>query len=115
MTADQEVVVVYRAIATPEHRTTVHDAFARIAPATHAETGCLGWAIHQGIDDENEFIEVSRWASLAASNEHGETEHVQWILGVLGADGVLQAPGVLSVTRALGFGTPEKGYLSRGR
>jgi quinol monooxygenase YgiN len=115
MSAENEVVVVYRAIATTEFRETVKDAFASIALATHAEPGCLGWAIHQGIDDENEFIEVSRWTTAEDSSAHGSTEHVQWILGVFGGEGVLQQPGVLSVTRALGLGTVEKGYLSNGR
>lgn len=111
----EEVVVVYRAIATPEHRDEVRDAFAAIALQTHAEPGCLGWAIHQGVDDPNEFIEVSRWVSAEASAEHGASEHVQWILGILGREGVLAAPGVLSTTTALGLGTAEKGYLSSGR
>lgn len=111
----EEVVVVYRAVATPEHRQRVLEAFEAIALKTHAEEGCLGWAIHQGVDDPNEFIEVSRWASANASSEHGATEHVQWILGVLNAPGVLQEPGSLSTLTALGLGTPEKGYLASGR
>lgn len=111
----EEVVVVYRAIATPEHREEVREAFAAIALQTHEEVGCLGWAIHQGVDNPNEFIEVSRWKSAAASAEHGASEHVQWILGVLNRPGVLAAPGELSTTRALGLGLAEKGYLSSGR
>lgn len=115
MSAAQEVVVIYRVIATPEHQNTVKEAFDAIAIPTHAEEGCLGWAIHQGLDDENEFIEVSRWKTLEDSNAHGATEHVQWILGVLGRPGIVQGPGVLSVTKALGLGTSAKGYLASGR
>lgn len=111
----EEVVVIYRAISTPEHRDEVRDAFDAIALRTHAETGCLGWAIHQGVDDPNEFIEVSRWVSPEASAAHGASEHVQWILTILNREGVLATPGVLSTTRALGLGTAEKGYLSSGR
>jgi len=110
-TTDEEVVVIYRAVAAPEHRQRVLEAFEAIAEATHAEPGCLAWAIHQGTDDPNEFIEVSRWTDRAASDEHGATPHVQWILGVLTEEGVLQAPGALSVTRPLGLGTAEKGRL----
>ena len=110
-----EVVVIYRAVAVPEHRQKVLDAFDAIALQTHAEPGCLGWAIHQGVEDPNEFIEVSRWVSPEASEAHGATDHVQWILKVLSEPGVLQAPGVLSTTRPLGLGTAEKGYLSSGR
>lgn len=112
---NEEVVVVYRAVAAPEHRQEVLDAFEAIALRTHAEEGCLGWAIHQGVDDPNEIIEVSRWVSAEASAEHGATEHVQWILGVLSAPGVLQEPGRLSTLKALGLGTSEKGYLASGR
>ncbi len=110
----EEVVVVYRAVASPEHLQEVLDAFEAIALRTHAEEGCLGWAIHQGVEDPNEIIEVSRWTSAEASAEHGATEHVQWILGVLGAPGVLQQSGALSTIKPLGFGTPEKGYLASG-
>lgn len=110
-----EVVVIYRAVATPEHRDAVLRAFDAIAQQTHAEPGCLGWAIHRGIDNPDEFIEVSRWDSPDASAQHGESEHVQWILGVLNAPGVLAEPGTLSTTRPLGLGTTEKGYLSSGR
>jgi quinol monooxygenase YgiN len=111
MAAADQVVVIYRAVASPEHRQRVVEAFETIADATHAEPGCLTWAIHQGADDPNEIIEVSRWVDRAASDEHGASEHVQWILGVLNASGVLQEPGMLSVTHALGLGTPEKGLL----
>lgn len=110
-----EIIVVYRAIATSEHREAVKAAFEQIALDTHAEEGCLGWAIHQGIENPNEFIEVSRWRDEAASTAHGETKHVQWILGVLNEPGTLQEPGVLSSLRPLGLGTAEKGYLASGR
>ncbi|MBU3994809.1 MAG: antibiotic biosynthesis monooxygenase [Actinobacteria bacterium] len=109
------VVVVFRAIATPEHLQEVLDAFESIALKTHAEEGCLGWAIHQGVENPNEIIEVSRWVSPEASVEHGATDHVQWILTVLNRPGVLQVPGELSTLRALGFGTAEKGWLSSGK
>lgn len=110
-----EVVVVYRAIATPEHREEVRAAFEEIALRTHAEAGCLGWAIHQGVENPDEFVEVSRWIDASASAAHGATEHVQWILGVLNRPGVLQQPGELSNLRPLGLGTTEKGYLASGR
>jgi quinol monooxygenase YgiN len=110
-----EVVVIYRAVTAPEHRQRVIEAFSAIAHRTHAEHGCLGWAIHQGLEDPNEIIEVSRWASAEDSEKHGASEHVQWILSILTEPGVLQGPGTLSTTRPLGLGTVEKGYLSSGR
>lgn len=110
-----EVVVIYRAIASPERLDEVKQAFESIALKTHAEPGCLGWAIHQGVENPNEIIEVSRWVDAAASASHGATGHVQWILGVLNQPGMLQQPGDLSTLTPLGMGTSEKGYLASGR
>lgn len=107
----EEVVVIYTARSTAKHRETVLDAFRDIAEATHAEPGCLGWAIHQGLEDPNLIVEVSRWTSAEASAEHGATPHVRSILELLNAPGVLEAPGELLITRALGFGRPDKGFV----
>jgi quinol monooxygenase YgiN len=107
----QEVVVIYKAHVSSARRQEILDAFLDIARPTHAEDGCLTWAMHQDLADPDVIVEVSRWASPEASELHGKTPYVQEILRKLNGPGVLQRPAELISLRALGFGTPEKAYL----
>ena len=44
---------------------------------THAEAGCLAYALHRGSDDPQRFVLVERWASREDLDAHGVADHME--------------------------------------
>lgn len=51
-------------------------AFAKLAPLVRAEQGCLQYELTQSINDENQFVLIEKWASMADLQAHGITPHM---------------------------------------
>ncbi len=100
-----EVVVVatFRVKAGHEEATQriLHDVIA----ATHAEPGCLLYALHRSLDDPAVFVIVERWASRAALDEHFTRPHME---GLREAFALLAEPPVVHFTEPLGDGAGTK-------
>src|SRR6185295_17328575 len=57
-----EVVVVGSFRAKPGKEAEAREVFEALVAPTHAESGCILYAFHQGTDDPRRFAFVERWA-----------------------------------------------------
>ena len=86
-------------------------AFEACAGGTHAEPGCLTYALHQDNADPQHYLLIERWRSQADLDEHLTTPWVAELFAFAGAEGNLAAPPTLTFTSALGLGDPAKSSL----
>ena len=104
-----EVVVVGSFVAREGKEDEARSAFESLVDPTHAEDGCILYALHQGHDDRRRFVFVERWASEDAINAHLESDHVKDLLTK--ADDLF-ASSDITVYDALPGGEERKGSLA---
>jgi len=75
-----EVVVVGAFKAVPGKEDEALEAFEALVEPTHAESGCILYALHRGADDPGRLTFVERWASREALDEHLKSPHVAALL-----------------------------------
>ncbi len=85
-------------------------AFAGVAVPTHAEEGCLTYALHRSVADPDEIVLVERWASREALDEHLASEHLAAFRA--GSADLWAAPMQVVVTTPAPAGDPAKGSLA---
>jgi len=78
-----------------------------LAP-THAEDGCLLYALHRGGPDDLTFVFVEHWGSAAALAAHAAQP---WVTGLSALADVLDGPPRVETFRAVPGGDPDKGLL----
>ena len=107
-----EVVVVVVAQAKPGRGDDALAAFGEVSAPTHAEEGCVAYALHRALSDPDQIVLVERWASREALDEHLASEH----LARFRADGadLWAAPMQIIVTGPAPAGDPVKGALAGG-
>jgi quinol monooxygenase YgiN len=71
-----EVVVVVHFRAQRGRGSDGLAALGELSVATHAEEGCLLFALHTAADDADHIVLIERWASRAALDEHLTKEHL---------------------------------------
>src|SRR3954447_16313774 len=76
---------------------------------SHAEAGCLNYALHRDNGDPNVFVLVEKWTSQVALDSHFQQPYVK-ALGDKAA-GVLAAPPVIRFCTPIPVGDPMKGTL----
>ncbi|WP_187369123.1 putative quinol monooxygenase [Baekduia soli] len=109
MTASSEIVVVATLQVQPGKEDEGRAVLAEVLAPTHAEDGCLGYALHQDVADPTRFVFVERWASEEALGTHRRAPHIK-AMGAKFAPIAAAAPDVV-ITRALPGGDAEKGVL----
>ena len=77
--------------------------------ATHAEAGCLRYALHRDKNDPNVFVLVEHWTAQDALDAHFRQPYVA-ALGEKAA-GVLAAPPVIRFCEPIPVGDAAKGTL----
>jgi quinol monooxygenase YgiN len=75
-----EVVVVGSFKTQPGKEDEGLEAFKALVGPTHAEDGCILYALHQGSDDPSRLAFVERWASREQLDAHLESPHVAAVL-----------------------------------
>jgi|1186.fasta_scaffold111872_2 quinol monooxygenase YgiN len=75
-----EVVVVGAFKARPGKEDDALEAFTALVEPTHAEPGCILYALHRGADDPSRLTFVERWASREALDAHLKSPHVAALL-----------------------------------
>lgn len=106
-----EVVVVVRFRAAPGKAGEAEAAFADVVPATHAEEGCVLFAVHRVAGDPDAFVLIERWASREALDAHLETAHLA-AFRARGADIWAEPPQLTVAAEPLSLGDPGKGSLA---
>ena len=105
-----EVVVVGSFEAKEGKEQDALEAFKALVGPTHAEDGCILYALNQGTDNPRRLAFVERWASREALDAHLETPHVQGILGRL--DELFADLRDITVYEAVPGGEQAKGSLA---
>lgn len=65
MADTSEIIGVVDVQAAPGRADAVIEAFAACTHATHAEDGCIAYALHRDNADSEHFMLVERWRSQA--------------------------------------------------
>ncbi len=107
-----EVVVVVLSRTLPGRVEDGLAAFAEVTVPTHAEEGCLAYALHRDPADADRIVLIERWASRAALDEHLATPHL--LAFRESSAGVWAEPAVIMVLDPVAAGDPAKGLLSGG-
>lgn len=105
-----EIVVVGSLRARPGQEDAAREALDRLVTPTHAEDGCILYALHQGVDDPTRFAFVERWESQELLNTHLGSPHIAAVLERV--DELLSEPPDIVVYGALPQGEDRKGSLA---
>jgi quinol monooxygenase YgiN len=104
-----EVVVAASFKVREGHEEEAEAVLREVAAATHAEEGCLLYALHRGLDDPGRFVLIERWRSRADLDEHFQQPYIERLAA---AADLLAEPAGTWFVEALPEGDPEKGALS---
>lgn len=105
-----EIVVVVVAQAKPGQGEAGLAAFAEVAVPTHAEEGCIAYAVHRSTSDPDQIVLVERWTSRQALDEHLATTHLQRFRA--SSAEIWAGPMTIVVTEPQPAGDPAKGTLA---
>jgi quinol monooxygenase YgiN len=105
-----EVVVVGSFTAREGKEAEAEEAFRALLEPTHAEDGCILYALHRGAEDPRRLTFIERWASRAALDAHLSTAHIQGALER--AEELFGDSGEITVYEALPGGETRKGSLA---
>jgi quinol monooxygenase YgiN len=105
-----EIVVVGSLKARPGKEDETRDALSALVIPTHAEDGCILYALNQGVADRTRFAFVERWASQEQLDAHLASAHIAAVLAQ--ADELLSEPPDIVVYEALPLGEDAKGSLA---
>lgn len=72
-----EITVLAYAEAKAGCEKKLEAAFRAAMPPTHAETGCIKYALQQAADNARSFVMVEKWVSKADLDLHLKTPHIQ--------------------------------------
>jgi quinol monooxygenase YgiN len=100
-----ELTVIARVKAKPGKESELEQALRGAVAPTHAEAGCLRYALHRSLDDPATFLFVERWVSREALDQHLETPHLKAIRAKF--KDLLEARDV-GLYELLPEGTPQK-------
>ena len=109
-----EVIGVVDIVVAAGREQALKDAVEACARGTHAEPGCLAYALHVDGANPLHFVLIERWRSQDDLDQHMTTPHVADLFAFAGAEGNLAAPPSLAFLSALGLGDPAKATLSPG-
>jgi quinol monooxygenase YgiN len=87
----------------------VQSALQECQRQTHEETGCRLYALHRDESDARTFVMVEGWDSDEAFRAHGESPHLQVLLGR--ASELFDGPIDLVRLQPLAVGDTVKGEL----
>lgn len=108
-----EVVVVAVLVAKPGAEGEVERLMREVTPPTHAEAGCITYAIHRDLDDPCRLVFVERWTDRASLEAHLAAPHLDNFRA--GLEGLLAVPTQVFVMDALPAGDAVKGVLGQSQ
>jgi len=105
-----EVVVVGSFTAEPGKEAEAEQAFRALLEPTHAEDGCILYALHRGIDDPRRLTFIERWASREDLEAHLGSPHIAAALAR--ATELFGESGDITVYEPLPGGEERKGSIA---
>ncbi|HEY3197610.1 MAG TPA: putative quinol monooxygenase [Nitrospirales bacterium] len=104
-----ELTVIARIKAKRGREADLEREMRAIVVPTHAEAGCLRYALHRSLEDPTLFTTIERWNSKEAIDKHFGTPHIQSLLKKAGD--LLAEPPEITVFELLPEGQSVKGSL----
>ena len=104
-----EIIVIAKSKAKKGFEDQLETAVKAAIPPTHAEPGCIKYALHRSIEDPSQFVLIEKWTSKEALNEHLKTPHIQILFKKL-AEIVAESP-VIQIFEGMAVGNREKGEI----
>src|SRR4051794_5137537 len=71
-----EVIVIGSFTAEPGKEVEALEAFKALVEPSHAEEGCILYALHRGAEDPRRLAFVHRWASRELLDAHLKSPHI---------------------------------------
>jgi quinol monooxygenase YgiN len=105
-----EVMVLATFVTHPGQEEEAQRFLAELLAPTHAEPGCLLYAVHRGLDDPLRMAFVERWSSRELLEQHIASVHIQDALKAVG-DYFASGPDIVFY-EALPGGEPDKGSIA---
>lgn len=106
-----EIVVVGAFRAREGKEQEAREAFEGLVAPTHAEPGCVLYALHQGADDPARLAFIERWASREELDAHLASDHVAAVLARVD-ELFVEGSADIVVYDAVPGGEPAKGSLA---
>ena|ERR1700690_3398000 len=78
------IVVVGRVSTDADKRDALIRAGQRVAAASRAETGCIGYRLYEDTENSNELVFVEEWESDEALQQHFKTAHIAEFMQAIG-------------------------------
>ncbi len=103
------VVVVATIKAKPGREDELETGLKELAASTHAEAGCLSYALHRDAADPAVMVMVEHWTSQVALDSHFQQPYVLAV-GERASD-LLAEPPVIRFCAPVPAGDPVKGVL----
>ena len=103
------ITVVARLKAKAGKETDLERAIRAAIGPTHAEEGCLKYALHRAVDDPSVFTLVESWTSKALLDRHLASKHIADLFSKLPA--LVEGAPDIRVFEPLAEGNPAKGLL----
>ncbi len=104
-----EVIVIAKFVTRPGKEGPAEALVTSLVEPTHAEDGCVLYAVHRSIDEPVALTFIERWQSKAQLDAHMGQAHVQGFL--LLADEYFSSWDV-SLLEAVPLGEPGKGSIA---
>lgn len=101
-----EIFVLAFARAKQGRGEELEKAFREAMPPTHAEEGCVKYALQRGQENKDEFVMVEKWTSKAALDLHLKAPHIQVLFKKLSE--LLAEPIRIQVLDSIREGSPSK-------
>lgn len=83
-----------------------------LIPPTHAEDGCIAFALHRDFSDPDRLVLVERWTGREALDRHLAADHLAAFRA--GVAPLSAAPAQVVVLEPIPAGDPAKGSLATG-
>jgi quinol monooxygenase YgiN len=109
MSPHAEVVVAATVEVKPESQDAALAAITAAIEATHAEPGCLAYALHRDLAEPARFVIVEKWSTATALEEHAQTPHLKQLFADLGP--LLAGPPTITRTAPVPVGDGVKGTI----
>jgi quinol monooxygenase YgiN len=106
-----EIVAVVSIKAAAGRGDDVQAAFEAAIKETHAEEGCIKYALHRDNSDPDRFVHIEQWRSQADLDAHMQQPYMAALFAAAGEPGMLAEPPAMWFTSPLGIGDPDKGAL----
>lgn len=104
-----EVLVVAVVKPKPGQEEAVEEAFAKLVEPTHAEDGCLTYAMHRDKRTPGQLVFVERWESQEKLGGHVNADHFKGALEA--TKDMLAEPLQILILEPVAGGDASKGVL----